>query len=72
VDAFDAVIGGLEKDRQDGVGETGTRLSLEDCPSMGRKSTWAAARAEVIALEVMVAGWENWGGLSFLKTRNVY
>jgi hypothetical protein len=39
---------------------------------MGRKSTWAAARAEVIALGVMVAGRGNWGGLPFLKTRNVY
>jgi hypothetical protein len=39
---------------------------------MGRKSPWAAARAEVIALEVMVAGRGNQGRLPFLKTRNVY
>jgi hypothetical protein len=38
---------------------------------MGRKSAWAAARAEEIALGVMVAGWENWGRLPFLKTINV-
>jgi hypothetical protein len=52
--------------------ERRTRLLLEGCPLMGRKSTWAAARAEVIALGVMVAGWGNRGGLPFLKTRNVY
>ncbi len=39
---------------------------------MGRKSAWAAARAEVIALGVMVVGSGNWGRLLFLKTRNVY
>jgi hypothetical protein len=39
---------------------------------MGRKSAWAAARAEVIASGGMVAGRGNWGGLLFLKTRNVY
>ncbi len=39
---------------------------------MGRKSTWAAARAEVIALGVMVAGRGNQNGLPLLKTRNVY
>jgi hypothetical protein len=39
---------------------------------MGRKSAWAAARAEVIALGVMVAGSGVRGGLPFLKTRNVY
>jgi hypothetical protein len=38
---------------------------------MGRKSTRAAARAEVIALGVMVAGRGNRGGLPFLKTRNI-
>ncbi len=38
---------------------------------MGRKSARAAARAEVIALGVMVAGRGNWGGLPFLKTRNI-
>ncbi len=35
---------------------------------MGRKSAWAAARAEVIASGVMVAGWEIWGGLPVLRT----
>ncbi len=39
---------------------------------MGRKSAWAAGRAEVNAFGVMVAGWENQGRLPFLKTRNVY
>ncbi len=39
---------------------------------MGRKSAWAAVRAEVIALGVMVAGRGNRGGLLFLKTKNVY
>jgi hypothetical protein len=39
---------------------------------MGGKSAWAAVRAEVIALGVMVAGWGNQSGLPFLKTRNVY
>jgi hypothetical protein len=39
---------------------------------MGRKSAWAAARAEVIALGVMVAGSGVWGRLPFLKTRNEY
>ncbi len=39
---------------------------------MGRKSAWAAARAELIALGVMVAGSDVWGGLPFLKTRNIY
>ncbi len=34
-----------------------TRLLSEGCPSMGKKSVWAAARAEVIALGVMVAEW---------------
>ncbi len=48
------------------------RLSLEGYPSMGRKSAWAAVRAEVIALGVKVAGWESQGGLLFLKTRNEY
>jgi hypothetical protein len=38
---------------------------------MGRKSTWAAVRAEVIALGVMVAGRGDWGGLLFLRTRNI-
>ncbi len=54
------------------VSERWMRSLLEGCPSMGRKSTWAAARAEVIAMEVMVAGRDNWGGFLFLKTRNVY
>jgi hypothetical protein len=39
---------------------------------MRRKSTWAAARAEVITSGVMVAGSGVWGGLPFLKIRNVY
>ncbi len=39
---------------------------------MRRKRAWAAARAEVIDLEVMVAGRGNQGRLPFLKTRNVY
>jgi hypothetical protein len=52
--------------------ERRTRSSSEGCPSMGRKSTWNAARAEVIALGVMVAGSGVWGRLPFLKTRNVY
>ncbi len=38
---------------------------------MGRESAWAAARAEGIALGVMVAGGGNRGGLPFLKTRNI-
>ncbi len=38
---------------------------------MGRKSAWAAARADVIALGVMVAGRGNWGRLPFLKSRNI-
>jgi hypothetical protein len=48
------------------------RSMLEGCPLMGRKSAWAAVRAEVIALGVMVAGSGVWGELPFLKTRNVY
>jgi hypothetical protein len=36
---------------------------------MGRKSTWAAARAEVTTLGVMVAGRGNCGRLPCLKTR---
>ncbi len=52
--------------------ERRTRSSLEGCPLMGRKSAWAAARAEVIALGAMVAERGNWGGLPFLKTRNLY
>jgi hypothetical protein len=52
--------------------ERRTRLLSEGWPSMGRKSTWVAARAEVIALGVMVEGRDNRGGLPFLKTRNVY
>ena len=44
----------------------------EGCPLMRRKNAWAAARAEVIALGVMVAGSGVRGGLPFLKTRNVY
>jgi hypothetical protein len=51
--------------------ERRTRLLSEGCQLMGRKSTWAAARAEVIALGVMVAESGVWGGLLFLKTRNV-
>ncbi len=39
---------------------------------MGRKSAWAARRAEVITFGVMVAGRGNRGGLPLLKTRNVY
>jgi hypothetical protein len=54
------------------VSERWTRSILEGCPLMGRKSTWAAARAEVIALGVMVAGRGKSGRLLFLKTRNVY
>ncbi len=54
------------------MSERQTRLSLEGCQLMGRKSAWAAARAEVIAFGVMIAGRGNWGGLPFLKTRNVY
>jgi hypothetical protein len=38
---------------------------------MGRKSAWAAVRAEVIVLGVMVAGRGNWAGLPCLKTRIV-
>jgi hypothetical protein len=71
VDAVDAVVGCLEKDWQM-ASERRTRSLLEGCPLMGRKSTWAAARAEVIALGVMVAGSGVRGVLPFLKTRNVY
>jgi hypothetical protein len=52
--------------------ERRTRSLSEGCPLMWRKSAWAAARAEVIALGVMIAGSGVWGGLQFLKTRNVY
>jgi hypothetical protein len=52
--------------------ERQTRSLSKGCPLMGRKSAWAAARAEVIALGVMVAGRGNQGGLPCLKTRNVY
>jgi hypothetical protein len=52
--------------------ERRTRLSLGGCPLMGRKSAWAAVRAEVIASGVMVAGSGVRGRLPFLKTRNVY
>jgi hypothetical protein len=48
------------------------RLLSEGCPSMGRKSTWADVRAEVIALGVMVAGNGDQGWLPFLITRNEY
>jgi hypothetical protein len=65
VDAADMVVGGLEKDLGKMVLERRMRLLLEGCPLMGRKSAWAAARAEVIALGVMVAGWGNWGKLPF-------
>jgi hypothetical protein len=41
------------------------RSSSEGCLLMGRKSAWAAARAEVIALGVMVAGSGVQGGLPF-------
>jgi hypothetical protein len=51
--------------------ERRTRSLLEGCPLMGKKSAWAAARAELIALGVMVAGWEIWGGLPVLRTRNI-
>ncbi len=71
VDAVDAVVGGLEKDRQDDVGEM-DEIIVGGLSTMGRKSTWAAARAEVIALGVMVVGRGNQGGLPFLKTRNIY
>ncbi len=54
------------------VSERWTRLSSEGCPLIGRKSAWAAARAEVIALGVMLAGSGVWGGLPFLKTRKLY
>jgi hypothetical protein len=54
------------------VSERRTRLLSEGCPLMGRKSTWASVRAEVIASGVMVAGSGNWGELLFLKTRNIY
>ncbi len=52
--------------------ERQTRLLSEGYPLMGRKSAWAAARALVIALVVIVAGWGNRGGLPFLKARNIY
>jgi hypothetical protein len=71
VDTVDAVIGGLERIGKM-ASERWMRLLSEGCPSMGRKSNWAAGRAEVIALGVMVAGRGNWGGLQFLKTRNIY
>jgi hypothetical protein len=54
------------------MSERWTRSSLEGCPSMGRKRAWAAEWAEVITLGIMVAERGNWGGLPFLKTRNVY
>jgi hypothetical protein len=71
VDAVDVVVGCLEKISKM-ASESRTRLLSEGCPSIGRKSAWAAARAEVIALGVMVAGSDVWGGLPFLKTRNLY
>jgi hypothetical protein len=43
------------------------RSLLEGCPSMGRKSAWAAPRAEVMASEVMVAGWEILGQVASLE-----
>jgi hypothetical protein len=52
--------------------ERRTRLLSEGCQLMGRKSAWAAARAEEIALGIMVAGSGVQGRLPFLKTRNVY
>ncbi len=52
--------------------ERWTILLSEGCPLMGRKSAWAAVRAEVIALGVMVVGSGIWGGLPFFKTRNIY
>ncbi len=52
--------------------ERWTRLLSEGGPFMGRKIAWPAARAEVIASEVMVAGRGNQGRLPFLKTRIVY
>ncbi len=67
VDTVDAVVGGLEKDRQDGVGET-NKILVGGLSIDGRKSAWAAARTEVIALGAMVAGRANRGRLPFLKT----
>jgi hypothetical protein len=46
--------------------ERRTRLSSEGCPLMGRKSAWAAVRAEVIASGVMVPGWEKLGQVASL------
>ncbi len=54
------------------VSERRTRSLLEGCPSTGKKSAWAAARAEVIASGVMVLGSGVQGGLLFLKTRNIH
>jgi hypothetical protein len=64
VDTVDVVVGDLEKDRQDGLGET-DKVIIGGLSIDGEKVAWAAARAKVIALGVMVAGWENWGGLPF-------
>ncbi len=58
-------IGKMASERQ-------TRLLLEGCPSMGMKSAWAAGRAEVIALGVMVAGKGNRGWLLFLKNKKIH
>ncbi len=71
VDAIDVVVGGLQKDRQDGIKEM-DKIVVGGLSIDGGKSAWAAVRAEVIALGVMVAGRGNWGGLLFSKTRNVY
>jgi hypothetical protein len=38
---------------------------------MGRKSAWAAARAEVMASGVMVAGWEIWRQFDWRETHVV-
>jgi hypothetical protein len=51
--------------------ERWSRWLLVGCPLMERKSTWAAARAELIASELMLAGWEM-RQVAILIVRNVY
>ncbi len=72
VDPVDAVIGGLEKDWGDGIGEM-DKFVIKGLSIDEEEERLGCCGAEVIASGVMVAGWGNvWGGLPVLKTRNIY
>ncbi len=71
VDAVDTVVGGLEKDRQDGVWEK-DKIVIGGLSIDGEEERLGCCKGWSDCFGSQVAGIGNGGELPFLKTRNVY